>query len=188
MSSSDCNSQVQRDFLSGPEPSHQRRGREVGLTLRLGTFQVLPPRFLLASLSPVLCFLPPDLFCFGLLEIRFFGKLSELQNISVGFLKWPLVCHLLACCSRYIRVSLLRRREILQVLRTPSGHGWAAESFGLVFGEEVGWTHWLVRGPRSFCPPLPCRSNKPELCWEPRGARSAQPWGRNLGWGCSPIS
>ena len=65
--------------------------------------------------------------------------MSELQNISVGFLKWPPACHLLACCSRYIRISLSRGRETLQVLRMPRGRGWAAKSFSSVFGEEAGW-------------------------------------------------
>ena len=73
----------------------------------------------------------------------------------MGFLKWPPVCHLLACCSRYIRISLSRGRETLQVLRMLSGRGWAAESFSPVFGEEAGWlTGWCgalaVSVPRSL--------------------------------------
>ena len=148
--------------LSRPEPSHQRRDREVDSTLRLGTFRFLPPGSS-SPLSPVLCFLLPDIFLLWALRnnLGFFGKLSELQNISVGLLKWPLACHLLACCSRNVRVSLSCGRETLsfQVLKMPRGCGWATKSFGPVFGEEAVWTHWwagwLVRGPRTFWPPAP---------------------------------
>ena len=174
VSSSDCNSQAQRDFLKRTRaiPSAQRqRG---GFNPAAWNVPVPSPGFLLASLS---CPLLPPSRSFLLWALRnnlgFWGKLSELQNISVGLLKWPLACHLLACCSRNVRVSLSCGRETLsfQVLRMPRGCGWAAKSFGPVFGEEAVWTHWwagwLVRGPCTFWPPLPRRSDKPELCWEP---------------------
>lgn len=105
-------------------------------------------------------------FCFGLLEIRFLGSCQSCRTSLLGLFE---VASGLSFISMLFRPSgslcYVGERNTPGA-QTPGGCGWAAGSAGPVFGEEAGCTRWLVRGPHSFCPQLPCRSNKPELCWE----------------------
>lgn len=80
----------------------------------------LNPRSRLHFLPDSSCSAPSALPCFGFLDIiKIFLGSCQSCRVSLGYLKQPLVSHLLSCCSTYVKVPFSRGKEAHSASRCP---------------------------------------------------------------------